>query len=1618
MSDNQSSQGHPEPHPKTEEERASTCLVELTLLQKRSGLLSKVIRLVDGKVWSNGSACQMAHGAARRITFDNGQAFADFITGMPRNQALVLGQLKDGIPDYVEIVTDAELKHGAPPGAIARTKEYFGYEKDKPTFVLLDIDLKEMPEHVAKRVAERGGVWNALCEACPALKPVARIERPSTSSRLRNTKSGEEYPDSGLHIFIRVRDGSDIPRFLAALHERLWLAGWGWGIVSAAGAFLERSLIDKSVGSPERPVFEGPAEVITPLEQGARIAIAYDGEDLDTQSVHSLTDAEALESGRLKAAEEVRLLPERTAARAKWIEARVEDLKKKGVPEPEARAQATHWADSRDLTGDFPLPFDDPAIAGTTVAQVLAAPGKYLGKHLSDPHEGPGYGRGKAILYQRRDGTLWINSFAHGGIKYELKTTEAAERDAEIERLAKMPFLDYEQTRKEAAKRLRMRVEVLHKAVEQARAELARKARATPEAIEAERKRIEAAEAAARAAHEAERARLWDSCRTLAENPNLLTVIKEACHKLGVVGESSAVCAIYLSAVSRLAMQTISLLREGAPSSGKNYPFEKCLELFPAEAVIRLSSGSPLSLIYAEGGDDAYKHKIVYIAEASFLARRKNGDEPVFTYLVRTLISERRLHHLVTVTRANGPPQSRLIIRNGPVTIWLTSARPIEEELKTRLAVLDADETQEQLEAVVTRDRTIKPPDEAELERLRDLQRWLLLDAPYCVAIPFDRAIAHALLAGLKELRVTPPQRLKRDITNIFAAIEASAILHKAQRKRDSEGRIVATLDDYDHARDAYDVGLASLYGLKTPETLLAVVVAAETLGATPRNTTGHTSEDSFEEGRAAEAAARKGVKISIRDLMKAAGLSSRATASNRLYDAVERGYLIIDPPAHEKAVRTFWLGVTSAELKERIHSRKEGHVFPAREKVDSYIPPEQVGPLGQGADEEEINNLINSLESDPLSQPHLGQTGTTGTDNPASRPLSQSVPNGIGTANQLKTKQFEASVPAVSPVLGGISLEVAHNPDAALSSAAEDIINAARAAGMSFILNGMEDDFTIEQSQAGDQSLIAAIQANRAAITDWLAHFSEEGEEKVASPPLSAALTALEHRCPDHIEAADWRRAVRDGRRFLTRWGEQATALGWTEADVFGLPPVPEDPRPAWRRLARVDQLGLVWTLHGKPVSSITAERATIATSGWPTDVPPTRSEPPASKTTPVETGKDLTDPAAIAGAAAAAGMFLFLDDEGLAFRIVRGRGRGDEALERALVEHRDAVALFLRRRELGFRETRAATEPPESLSPRAVEEIARQVSEVRLYSPAQMEDAIRTRLAGVPPHALDVEVAKVMARVAVKGAPGDDEGERQRPSSVRDADGNIVGLAPVLAAWRDAIGIGKAVGIDSLTDGDLPEELQRALLAVAAHDGDRTVVSNVKLGRWLRDVNEVAVDGLLLRHVGSDRGDQLWALQTATPEIAAEREIAAAPSTADATVSADVPAASVNVQSASAPPGQTGAMDSAPTAVTVSAQGPAGTPGISNAAAAPGVPSASAQPAPAAATPSAASAPLHQAPNAQAPNVVAIPFMVTHEMRRQLIRLGYTPAAISRLTPQEAHDIINAKRYARGNR
>ena len=104
-----------------------------------------------------------------------------------------------------------------------------------------------------------------------------------------------------------------------------------------------------------------------------------------------------------------------------------------------------------------------------------------------------------------------------------------------------------------------------------------------------------------------------------------------------------------------------------------------------------------------------------------------------------------------------------------------------------------------------------------------------------------------------------------------------------------------------------------------------------------------------------------------------------------------------------------------------------------------------------------------------------------------------------------------------------------------------------------------------------------------------WGAPFSE------ISSPLRRALSALESACPELLPEDRWRRCVEDGRRFLPAWADRAEALGWTDRDLFGLMPVPGHSTPSFNRLARYDEIGLIWLLSGREVGALTEATAAI---------------------------------------------------------------------------------------------------------------------------------------------------------------------------------------------------------------------------------------------------------------------------------------------------------------------------------------------------------------------------------------------------------------------------------------
>src|SRR5271166_3761457 len=394
--------------------------IGITRLTKAGGPLTKRLHLTaDGKLDNDSSQCCMSRGRMERVVLADWRDLAPMIEAMPRNGALALGILRDGLPDAVRLVLKDDPQAGT-PGCVARTQDNFNYKPGEPAMGLLDYDTKAMPADAKARIESLGGFADALAGISPGIADAGYIRRRSTSANVFNGDTGEEFQTDGEHLYLMVADGADVRRFLYALHDRAWLNGLGWYMVGKSGQLLERSIIDKMVCAPERIVFEAAPDLEPPLQQQPRLATVHDGAPLDTKAACAdLTARETTALKKLKAAAAELKKDEAATAKAAFVEERTAKLVARGVDPAKARKTAEAWGQGI-LGPDVTLEFTDREIGTKTVADVLADPEEYVDKPLADPIEGVEYGRQTAKVLRRPSGEIFILSHAHGGAQYHL----------------------------------------------------------------------------------------------------------------------------------------------------------------------------------------------------------------------------------------------------------------------------------------------------------------------------------------------------------------------------------------------------------------------------------------------------------------------------------------------------------------------------------------------------------------------------------------------------------------------------------------------------------------------------------------------------------------------------------------------------------------------------------------------------------------------------------------------------------------------------------------------------------------------------------------------------------------------------------------------------------------------------------------------------------------------------------------------------------------------------------------------------------------------------------------------------------------------------------------------
>ena len=342
-------------------------------------------------------------------------------------------------------------------------------------------------------------------------------------------------------------------------------------------------------------------------------------------------------------------------------------------------------------------------------------------------------------------------------------------------------------------------------------------------AEELKRNAADAARASAQAANvemtpaerAAERERLWPLVKELAEAPDLLARIVAQVRQPGRGGRESTWCSSSISPVSAGSWTRRSTRWSKAQAlAGKASSASRRCGCSRLKSVLMLTTSSPLSLVY----DPApLAHKIICVYEATQL---QADETSVSAMLLRCLISEGKIIHQTTVEDKDAEYGRRTvtIVREGPISLLITTTGELHAENETRMLSIRVSETRSQTTAILTKlgDRAAGNVEvEPDLSVFHDLQRWLAL-GPTDVVVPF----APQLVARV------PPHlvRFRRDIQQLLTFIKASALLHQAQRKLDPVGRVIATLDDYRLAYEVFVPILGQITGRTVTDGVRAVI--------------------------------------------------------------------------------------------------------------------------------------------------------------------------------------------------------------------------------------------------------------------------------------------------------------------------------------------------------------------------------------------------------------------------------------------------------------------------------------------------------------------------------------------------------------------------------------------------------------------------------------------------------------------------------------------------------------------------------------------------------------------------------------------------------------------------
>jgi hypothetical protein len=389
----------------------SQTLVSFSLISSKKSL-SKTFDIVDGKLVKE-AAAQLYEGTSRRITIPFAEIPNRLSTTTSR-QAVTWG-VHTPSPDIIALRT---IKKADCKNTFPRSRDFYTFQRE-PGVLFLDIDSVDY---------DPAEILEIIGRIHPEFRSAARIIRKSISSGVF-IAGQPPSPKKSFHLYVLVANASDIPRYQKTLSQRLKLEGYHFP-VNSHGRLLSRTIIDDTVGQPERLDFVGmPVINNRGISYQPPETIFIEGDILETKTLIPISKTLEERLKEIHNQARKKLQPELDKSHAAWVDKQIKKAEENGVSEKAIAIAKVIYAENHQ-NGACTLPFshrilfDDPALGEVSILNILGNPLKYEGATCADPIEGIAYGRNKGKVFFHKNGELLIHSFVHGGINYTVKLPE------------------------------------------------------------------------------------------------------------------------------------------------------------------------------------------------------------------------------------------------------------------------------------------------------------------------------------------------------------------------------------------------------------------------------------------------------------------------------------------------------------------------------------------------------------------------------------------------------------------------------------------------------------------------------------------------------------------------------------------------------------------------------------------------------------------------------------------------------------------------------------------------------------------------------------------------------------------------------------------------------------------------------------------------------------------------------------------------------------------------------------------------------------------------------------------------------------------------------------------